>query len=220
MKREMTIPFEIPLARVPELVAQGCQAILMMRHAERPHIEKDDPTFGEALAITPAGREAALAAGRILSPLAGKAAFFSSPLRRCRMTAAAVAEGMGLGEIEIPTDPLLGNSSFYFADQLAVWRLFREHDFYDGVFRYIREGSLDGFREINDATDALEDFVTARASAPLSVFATHDLYNAAFLSARGARPQGWTIETWVGFLDSAAIVTDPSGHRHYTLVRA
>ena len=36
----------------------GARVVLMIRHAERPHIDRTDPTFGETLALTPAGQAA------------------------------------------------------------------------------------------------------------------------------------------------------------------
>lgn len=217
----MEIPNEISIETVRELVLKGWRVLLMMRHAEREHISPDDPTFGAALPITPAGRAAALALGRRLAGL--EVQFLSSPLNRTRLTACAVAEGMGLADVwnagTIPVDGRLGNESFYFADRMAVWGLFRKGDFYPEVFRYIRDGRNTGFNDLREASDRLEEFVLSRFTAPLGVFTTHDLYNGAFLSAKGARPQGWTVESWVRFLDSAAILVDPAGRRHYALAR-
>ncbi|MBR1871211.1 MAG: Sua5/YciO/YrdC/YwlC family protein [Kiritimatiellae bacterium] len=217
--------FELSLEDVRNALARGERVLMMMRHAERPHIEKDDPTFGANLPITAAGAEDALRVGRALHGACADedVQFFSSPLRRTRMTAAKVAEGMGLAEkwniATIPTDDYIGNSSPYFSDRLLVWETFKTRPFFDLVFEYIAKGSQCGFAPLAEATDAVEEFVMSRFSSRLGIFTTHDLYNAAFLSARHARPQGWTVGTWVDFLDSAAIFILPDGTRRYALVR-
>ena len=198
---------------------QGCRVLLMVRHAERPHIDHDDPTFGAALPITEAGRLAAEAYGARLRAFAADAQFYASPLRRTVMTAEAIARGMGLAVPHIPTDDKLGNDTFYFADQPAVFELFRDGSFYEKVFAYLRDGRQIGFADLHAATDALEDWALARFTGRLGIFTTHDLYNGAFLTARGV-VESFTVETWVQFLDAAAIIVEPNGRRRYALVRS
>ena len=198
---------------------QGSRVLLMVRHAERPHIDPADPTFGAALPITENGRLAAEAYGARLREFAADAQFYASPLRRTVMTAEAIARGMGLAAPSIPTDDTLGNSSFYFADQPAVFELFRDGSFYEKVFAYLRDGRQIGFADLHAATDALEDWALARFTERLGIFATHDLYDGAFLKARGV-VESFTVETWVQFLDAAAIIVRPDGSRRYALVRS
>ena len=213
---------ELGIDDVKSALAEGTRVLLMMRHAERPHIDHEDPTFGESLPITPAGVTAAEALGARLAEYADGVQFFSSPLRRTRLTAHHVAKGMGVGvkwSIDtIPTDGLIGNESFYFVDQMKVWELFRGGEFFRLIFSYIENGFLDGFRPLGEASQMLEDFVVGKFTGRLGIFATHDLYNGAFLKARGAWDK-WTVENWVGFLDSAAIFISKDGSRRYALVR-
>jgi len=149
--------------------------------------------------------------------------FMSSPLHRTRLTAAAIADAMDLSAAwnyeTIPTDGLIGNGSPYYADAHAVWQLFRGGDFYPLSFKYCSGGALPGFRGLEEATNMLEDFVLIRFTADVGVFTSHDLFIAAFLSGKGVFA-GWTVENWVGFLDSAAIIISPGGSRRYALVRA
>ena len=198
---------------------QGNRVLLMVRHAERPHIDHDDPTFGAALPITENGRRAAEAYGARLSEFASAAQFYASPLRRTVLTAEAIARGMGLAAPCIPTDDKLGNDTFYFADQSAVFELFRDGSFYEKVFAYLRDGQQIGFADLHAATDALEDWALARFTGRLGIFTTHDLYNGAFLVARDV-VKSFTEETWVKFLDAAAIILSPDGSRRYALVRS
>ena len=214
---------ECKIDDVVDAVARGERVLMMTRHAERPHIDPEDPTFGENLPITPDGVAMARRVGERLRTMADGVQFLASPLRRTRMTAAAIAEGMGLADKwnidTIPTDDLIGNGSMYYSDMEAAWKLFRCGEFYRFVFEYFRTGRQKGFRPIAEATGMLEDHVLSRFTARLGVFTTHDLFIGAFLSARGAW-SGWTVPTWIGFVDSAAIFIAPDGSRRYALVRA
>ena len=210
---------EISLTDVCATLDCGCRMLLMVRHAERPQISNDDPSFGETLPLTETGRITARRFGEILRPCANDVQFMASPLRRTVMTAECIAEGMGIAEPCIPTAPELGNSSFYFADQREVYELFSRSNFFDEIFRYMADGVLQGFNEIHAASDQLEEWCLERFTARLGIFATHDLYNGAFLHARGVETH-FTRENWIRFLDSAAILINPDGTRRYALVRA
>ena len=210
---------DMKLEDVRDLLETGNRVLLMTRHAERPHIDPDDPSFGESLPITEHGMRMAEAFGRQFRAFASDVQFFSSPLRRTRMTAQYIAKGMDIDHPEIPADGRLGNSSFYFADQHAVFELFRDGTFFEKVFAYIEKGRQTGFADLRAATDALEDWVLARFTRRLGIFTTHDLYNGAFLACRGVVPK-FTVENWIQYLDSAAIVLAPDGTRSYRLIRS
>ena len=207
------------LEDVRKELKQGNRVLLMVRHAERPHIDHEDPTFGAALPLTENGERAAEEYGARLREFADVVQFYASPLRRTVMTAEAIARGMGVASPDIPTDDKLGNDTFYFSDQLAVFNLFRDGSFYEHVFAYLRDGHQIGFADIHAASDALEEWVLERFTGQLGIFTTHDLYNGAYLKARGV-VESFTIETWIQFLDAAAIIISPDGHRRYALVRA
>lgn len=209
---------EITLYDVISELKKGSRVLLMVRHGERPRIDNEDPTFGESLPLTDEGERTSREMGTKLKEFAGEVQFLSSPLRRTVMTAAGIAEGMGLKGTDIETDILLGNDTFYCADQREVFELFRDGDFFEKVFEYMRTGTQRGFRQIDEATDALEEWALKKFTAKLGVFTTHDLYNAAFLYARGVK-RDWRVENWVCFLDSAAIIIDPDGTRRYAFVR-
>ena len=210
---------EFSLNDVCRELGWGGRVLLMVRHAERPHIDHEDPTFGEALPITPSGAEAAVRFGAAFRRFASETQFMASPLLRTRMTAEFIASGMGVPDAEIPTDALLGNSSFYFSDQRAVFELFRDGSFFEHIFRYFADGSLSGFSEIHAATDRLEEWCLAHFSARLGIFTTHDLYIGAYLHARGVKTD-FTVDNWIGFLDAAALVLRRDGSLVRALVRS
>ncbi|MBO7687285.1 MAG: RdgB/HAM1 family non-canonical purine NTP pyrophosphatase [Kiritimatiellae bacterium] len=210
---------ELTLADVCALLRAGNRVLLMTRHAERPHIDHEDPSFGATLPLTADGEEMSRAFGRILRDFASVVQFASSPLRRTMMTTECIAEGMGHAHPDISPEDALGNGTFYFADPHAVWEEFRDGSFFRKCFAYFEKGTFRGFAELHAATDALEEWCLAHFTAPFAVFTTHDLYIAAFLAARTVISR-FTEANWPRFLDSAAIILAPDGTRRYALVRA
>ncbi len=207
---------------INELVAElrkGMRVILQVRHAERTKIDPDDPTFGDAVAITPEGIRTSLLFGEKLRDFAGSVQFCASPLLRTRMTAEKIAEGMGLADCEIPTDGRLGNESFYYDDPAQVLDVFRPENFFKASFEYMETGRQRGFKNLYTATDALEAWLFDHFRKQLFIVVTHDLYIASFLVARRAVAK-FSRETWTRFLDSGAILVAPDGSRRYALVRA
>jgi len=180
-------------------------------------MDPDDPSFGDALALTYEGQRTARKLGTLLREFRDDVQFAASPLTRTRMTAACIAEGMGVPDAPVPTDELLGNGSFYYEDPLEVLDVFKPSNFFPACFEYFATGRQRGFRELHEATDAFEKWIAASFKKRLYVIATHDLYIAAFLSARKAG--SFVRENWVRFLDAGAIVLAPDGSRRYALVR-
>ena len=210
---------ELSLEDVCSLVRGGERVLLMTRHAERPHIDHEDPSFGWELPITEEGQSASRKFGKALRQFAGVVQFAASPLRRTVMTASCIAEGMGVEQPHIPTHDCLGNGTFYFADAHAIWEEFRDGSFFQKCFDYFEKGTYRGFADLHAASDALEEWCLAHFTAPLAIFTTHDLYIAAYLAARTVISR-FTLENWPRFLDSAAIIIAPDGTRRYALVRA
>ena len=216
----MPANIEMSLAEVVDELRRGSRAILMVRHGERPKMDPTDPTFGDALPLTAEGERTSRLFGAAFADFAADAAFCCSPLRRTRMTASLIAEGMGAAPSDIPAFGCLGNESFYYRDALEVLHVFTPpENFFPKSIEYMDTGVQRGFNPIGPASDALEAWLFARFANRLLVAATHDLYIAAFLSTRGAYPVR-SRETWPRFLDAAAILVAPDGTRRYALVRS
>lgn len=210
---------EMTIEELRDELRRGARVILQVRHAERPKMALDDPTFGDALPLTKDGETTATALGRILAEFKDDVTFWASPLRRTRMTAACIAAGMGVAGAEIPTDEQLGNGSFFYDDPAEVLKLFKEREFFRACFDYFEQGQLPGLKEIHAAADTCEKWLVERLKGRLLVAATHDCYIAAFLSARGAVGK-FSRRNWPRFLDGAAIILAPDGTRRYALVRS
>ncbi len=212
---------EMSIEELKDEIRKGARCILQVRHAERPKMDPDDPTFGDALALTDEGVRTARGLGKILAEFKDDVQFYASPLRRTVMTAELIAEGMGM-EVEeklIPSDDLLGNGSFYYDDPAEVLEIFQPGNFFKANFEYFEKGEQRGFKNLYSATDALEKWLIERFTKRLFIVTTHDCYIAAFLAARKA-VEKFTIDNWVRFLDGGAILFYPDGSRKYALVRA
>lgn len=209
---------EMTIDEVLQELRRGTRVVLMLRHAERPKMDPNDATFGDALELTYEGKRTARKLGRMMREFADDVQFAASPLTRTRMTAALVAEEMGVAHADILTDDQLGNGSFYYDDPAEVLDVFKPSNFFPASFEYFRTGRQRGFRDLHAATDVFEKWLDAHFSRRLFVVATHDLYIAAFLVARKAVDE-FTRETWIRFLDGGAILIAPDGTRRYALVR-
>ena len=209
---------EMTLEELKGELRRGTRVVLMLRHAERPKMDPDDPTFGDALALTYDGSRTAKRLGTLLAEFRDDVQFYASPLTRTRMTAACIAEGMGVANPDIPTDELLGNGSFYYDDPAEVLDVFKPSNFFPACFEYFRTARQRGFRDLYAATDEFEKWLAVNCRSRLFIVATHDLYVAAFLAARKA-VGAFTRESWIRFLDGGAILIAPDGTRRYALVR-
>ena len=209
---------ELSLQDVMSELSGGVRAILQVRHAERPKLDPDDPTFGENLPLTEEGVRTARKFGECLRGYKGEAKFISSPLLRTRMTVKFIAEGMGREVDEIPSFAQLGNGTFYYGDSGELVKMFKERNFFEYCFEYLTNGRQYALNDLQPATDALEEWLLSQASAPLTIATSHDFHIAAFLSARGAYSD-FSQETWPHFLDAAALFVDKDGSRRYAFVR-
>lgn len=210
---------EMTIEELAEEIRRGNRAMLLVRHAERPKMDPDDPSFGDALALTYEGVRTARKLGEKLKEFKDSVQFYASPLTRTRMTAECIAEAMGVEKPQIPTDELLGNGSFYYDDPAQVLDVFKPKNFFPACFEYFQTAHQRGFRELYQATDEFEAWLDARFTERLFVVATHDLYVAAFLYARKAVEE-FTRENWLCFLDGGAIIVAPDGTRRYALIRS
>ena len=217
--KSSAISGEASVADVIDELGRGSRVLLLLRHSERPKIDKEDKTFGASLPLTENGRRLCVEFGQMLVGVTSSVEFRASPLRRTIMTAELVAGGMGLDGAEVVRDALIGNGSAYVASEFEVWRLFRDGSFFQRMVEYMQAGEQRGFNPLASATDAFEEHALSVFSAQLGVFATHDVYVASFLHARGVKTD-FNFDNWPRFLDSAAIVLRPDGERRYMFVRA
>ena len=121
-------------------IAPGERVTLLLRHAERRHITAQDADHGAHVPLTEKGGEQAFAAGKEFSVLNGPYFFGSSPVFRCRQTAAFIAEACGASEYAVPEKvaPLQPLAEFYVSDFEEYMRHLRE-GFYPAICKWVAD---------------------------------------------------------------------------------
>lgn len=216
---------EVNLQDIENALQKGERVAILVRHAERPPLGKDDPTFGENLGITAKGRLDAKVYGFALHEYAagwGECRVCSSKMRRCRETAREISltlDGGGMGCSCI--SEILGGASPYFGRVSERLALANEGHYMDALNEYFRTGCQRGFLNLDEATDELEKYIWNQYSAidlPLQVMVTHDINVGCFLAGRKVVTQ-FDDSTWPHYLDAAVAFLDRFGRVRYGCMR-
>lgn len=200
----------ISLAEFQEIatVSTG-KIILLMRHAERPKIQEDDPTFGEYLGLTESGSTQAKQCGEMLAGL-GSCSFGASPMRRTRETAKHIASGMGLQDVSIFDAPEVGVSGLWVEDRELLHSFYQKEGSAACTDRYLRDGYAEGYKSIQEGTALTTHWLTqSDFGARCTFIVSHDIFIAALLQGLGVRR--FSSKEWIGYLQSAALVEDSDG---------
>lgn len=183
------------------------RAALFIRHSERPPLRQDDRRFGRHLGLTPHGIELARLAGARLAGISDTA-FLSSPMKRCRLTARCLAEGMGQPDATVRDARRLGIHGYYYEDPVAVQAAMQQRGYMPYMLDYLRDGKAPHSRPIGPATEQTAAWLRRRARHALTLLVSHDIFIAAFLT--GLRVRTYAADDWVGFLNGAALLHDPA----------
>ncbi len=178
---------------------------LLIRHGERRHIVPGDEDYGSKVPLTDRGRSESLAAGESFLCVDGSRFFASSPVFRCRETAALFAKGCGALESSEPervaSFDRLGD---FYVNGFADYERYLKEGFYPAVCRFVREGSLPGFLSLAEGSEKFLRFLLESSSADLNVFCSHDAWIVPFLSH--FTDVRFSPNLWLNFLSGAAIL--------------
>ena len=207
-------PAETTLRHVADDLRSGTRVAILVRHAERPPLTANDPTFGRDLPLTERGAVDATRYGRELSHFACKDQLMMAAggNRRCMETAFHILEGMGMdmedGCCAVLADPYLGGRTFYFGDVAARMELANAGNYLESLNAYFSSGRQKGFNDLHPSTSHLAGHLLFHYDAPLFIGVTHDLNVACFLAGNGT-VASFTEESWPGFLDAAVLFIQP-----------
>ena len=208
LPKPVSEPLSIDEFREIAEVSTG-KCILLIRHAKRPPIEKNDASFGENLGLTESGSRMAQDCGIRLKGLKN-CSFHASPMRRTRETARLIAQGMNFWDCPVVDAPEAGIPGLWVLDQKVTHRHYEEEGSAVFTDRYLHTGCAEGYRPISDGTRLMSDWLTTHDfGARCSIITSHDIFIAGFLQGLGVRPFDST--QWVGFLQGAALVQDADG---------
>lgn len=193
--------------------ASTLRCAALVRHGERPPIDPADPTFGENLPITEKGRALALSCGRALAstgPAPDEWGFLASRLLRTRLTARAIAEGMGVPDAEVPTSVEASIPGLWVADVAETHRHYYAEGSVPFTTRLLEDGRADGYRPVAESTRLALDWIASDpAGRRRTIVCTHDVFIACMLRGLGEKRVDCT--RWVGFLQGIALFERPGG---------
>ena len=216
---------EVGFQDIGNAIRKGWRVVVLVRHAERPPLEKDDPTFGAGIGLTAKGRMDAKVYGFALHEFAsgfGDHRVSSSKMTRCRETGREISRelcGCHDGCLTLPE--ILGDKSPYFGQVAERLALADEGHYMDSLNEYFEKGHQRGFNDLAEATDELENFMWndySHLNLPLHVMVTHDINVGCFLAGRKVITQ-FNDSTWPHYLDSAVCFLDRYGRARYGYMR-
>lgn len=185
------------------------RCILLMRHAERPKIKEDDPTFGENLGLTEHGIKTAIACGNTIRGLQD-CAFGASPMRRTRETAKHIAIGMQFPQHPVVDIPEAGIPGLWVVDQKLAHRCHEKEGAAAFTDRYLHVGEAEGYRPVAEGARLMTEWlITSDFGARCAVITSHDIFIACLLQGLGVR--SFDSASWLGYLQAAALIQDARG---------
>lgn len=174
---------------------------VVMRHAERPPLEKGDMTFGRELPLTEKGVCDAEALGARLSAFCHghDIVFFYGESLRCRMTAECMARQIKGAMLANAPLPFLGGASPFLGSVEDRLALAGEGDYIGALNKYFATGGQCGFNELCGASAAFTRGLAAAQRTRIGMFVTHDLNVACHAAGTGVQTI-FTDESWPSFL--------------------
>ena len=216
---------EVNFQDIENALMKGERVVLLLRHAERPPLDKDDPTFGQGIGITAKGRMDAKVFGYALGQFSsgwGEIVVSSSKMTRCRDTAREIKhELIPWEDSSFVLSGILGEESPYFGRVSERMALANKGNYREALNEYFRNGHQQGFQNLAEATNKLEDFIWnyhSRTNPALHVMVTHDINVGCFLAGRKVITQ-FDDSTWPRYLDSAVCFLDRYGRARYGFMR-
>ena len=190
-----------PVASIEHRLTQvpaGADVALLVRHAEREEIPLG--TFGEDVQLTPGGIAEAERLGHVLASWEWEGVV-SSPLQRCRDTAAGMCRGADRSG-SVSADRRLGNPGAFIVDPETAGSFFLSHGIHEIVRRQLHDNVLPpGMRSTEEGVKLLLDLAAGRLASggKLAIYVTHDAL-LAVLVARLFRLRHDAIP-WADYLD-------------------
>ena len=201
---------------------------LLIRHAERPHITAEDADYGAHVGLTAAGREHAVALGKMFPP-EGDAVYYSSPVGRCMDTAKCIAEGRALaghgagasstasstasqpateGAPGAVVTPLAILGHLYVKDYPTYLDVLNEM-FYQNICAWIDSDNHPAFYPLHERAEEVRKFMLEKGTARFNIFATHDAWVVPTL-VHFCKMQ-FTPQHWMNYLTGIAFAVNSDG---------
>ena len=189
------------------------KVVFLLRHAERRHITKDDAQFGANVLLTEEGRSQAFKLGSVF-PTIGEASYFSSPVGRCKETAAYIAKGRGdtgsNSPVKLEVMDALGN---FFVKDFESYAESLKNNFYQQLLDYIKNGEHPAFLPLKETAEEFLNIMLEKSYDQWNFFLSHDAWIVPCLSH--FLNMEFSLNRWMNFLSGLAIIVSPSGSKIY-----
>ena len=209
---------DVSLADIANALHRRERVAIVMRHAERPPLPPNDPTFGKDLPITDNGRKQADAFGFALFEYCRgfDTCIHAGVSTRCQQTAIEIAKYIERG---ISLDFFLGSGSPFFGEVSDRLKLADAGNYRDSLNTYFRTGKQQGFNDLAESTDAFEKHIWEDNSEQLGIYVTNDLNVACLLAGRGVMMR-FEDDNWPTWLEAAVMFLGKYGHARYGYMRS
>lgn len=189
------------------------RVVFLLRHAERRHITREDPQFGALVGLTEAGKAQAFKFGASL-PSTEDAAYYSSPVGRCKETAAFIAKGRGDTDFDHPSKieemDALGN---FFIKDFQAYEEALKTEFYQELLDYLKDGEHPAFLPLKETCEKMLETLIEKSFDKWTFFLSHDAWIIPCLAH--FIQMDFSLNRWINFLSGMAIVISPSGYKVY-----
>ena len=212
---------EVNMQDISLALKRGERVSILIRHAERPPLEKNDPTFGKDLEITENGKAKADALAFALFQWCKgcTSQVNTGDSKRCEMTGLIFSERSG--ELGYRRVKIAGSKCPYFGDVSERLALANEGHYFDALNEYFKSGRQRGFNDLAEATDRVEkELWEGDRYNPhqLNIFVTHDICVGCFLAGRKVITH-FDESNWPKFLDAAVAFLGRNGRARYGYMR-
>ncbi|MFT6914786.1 MAG: broad specificity phosphatase PhoE [Motiliproteus sp.] len=174
------------------------KSLLLVRHAERPHIPQH--VIGNDVLLTERGeKQTLLFANQIQGHVIS---IRSSPIPRCLQTAKLIAMKTGFSAASVQTSQLLGDPGFIIEDGERAWKHWQEKG-HHGVNQHLLDGTSrwEGFAPLDQATKEMTQVISNslnEADDGVHVWITHDTILATYASR--VLQERLNLDQWPDFL--------------------
>jgi len=192
-------------------VPQNAKVTFLIRHAERRHILPEDPDYGAHVPITESGRAAALKAGELF-PKTGSATYFSSPVFRCRDTAASIAQGRGDSNYANPDNVIHEQQlAEFFVKNYPAYTKTLDEGFYEGICEYLRSGEHPAYKNLDTGSLEMLELLKKHSTASWNFALTHDAWVVPCLKYFCGIE--CTPQKWLNFMSGIAFTFDGDNYK-------
>ncbi|MCF0224031.1 MAG: histidine phosphatase family protein [Fibrobacter sp.] len=196
-------------ANLFKIIRANEKLYLLIRHAERYHITKEDADSGAHVGLTDKGKIQAFELGKLF-PKGRSVQYFSSPVGRCIETARGIERGRvdvgGLGQNDVAVLDCLGD---FFVKDFNEYQKALDRNFYANICEWVKGSENPAFYPLHERSVQMREMLYEKGKADFNVFVSHDAWIVPCLSHFCGHV--YTESSWMNFLTGIAFLVDEKG---------